>query len=199
MKLEKNKIVFGSVLAIVVIFIISYSMMVMGGDESESENLKQPLVPELEQEQKDYSSKLEAIDALKEIRETNAPSIYDEKLIDTLGFYDPYLPEKNKQRIIDSIYKAGRINYSTQTYRTPKTIENPNPLLMKTSKDSLPTKKTNSKIESQEIGLEHELFFASDPKINDIQVNLDTDPEVFVAVDGTQVVKSNYRLRMRLT
>ncbi|PRX53967.1 conjugative transposon protein TraM [Flagellimonas meridianipacifica] len=199
MKIEKNKIVFGSVLAIVVIFIISYSMMVMGDDESETENLKQPLVPELEQEQEDYSSKLKAIDDLKEVRETNAPSIYDEKLIDTLGFYDPYLPEKNKQRIIDSIYAAGRINYTEGTYRTAKTVRNPNPLPMKKSKDTLSKNTEENEIKGLEIGLEHELFFASNPKVNDIQVHLDTDPEVFVTVDGTQVVKSNYRLRMRLT
>jgi hypothetical protein len=199
MKLEKNKIVFGSVLAIVIIFIISYTMLVMSGDESETENLRQPLVPELEQEQEDYSSKLEAIDDLKEVRETNAPSIYDEKLIDTLGFYDPDLPEKEKQRIIDSIYKAGRINYTSRTYRNPKTIKNSNPLPMKKSKDTMNINSKEKEIVSKEIGLEHELFFASDPKINDIQVHLDTDPEIFVKVDGTQVVKSNYRLRMRLT
>lgn len=199
MKLEKNKIVFGSVLVIVIIFIISYSMLVMSGDESETENLRQPLVPELEQEQEDYSSKLEAIDDLKEVRETNAPSIYDEKLIDTLGFYDPDLPEKEKQRIIDSIYKSGRINYTSSNYRNPKTNENPNPLAMKKSKDTMNINSKEKEIVSKEIGLEHELFFASDPKINDIQLNLDTDPEIFVMVDGTQVVKNNYRLRMRLT
>ena len=199
MKLEKNKIVFGSILVIVVVFIISYSMLVMGDDESETENLRQPLVPELEQEQEDYSSKLEAINALKEVRETNAPSIYDEKLIDTLGFYDQELLEKKKQRIIDSIYKAGRINYTSRTYRNPKTIKNSNPLPMKKSKDTMNINSKEKEIVSKEIGLEHELFFASDPIINDIQLSLDTDPEIFVMVDGTQVVKSNYRLRMRLT
>ena len=37
MKIEKNKIVFGSVLAVVVVFIIAYTISVMSGDESESE------------------------------------------------------------------------------------------------------------------------------------------------------------------
>ncbi len=197
MKIEKNKIVFGSVLAIVVIFIISYSMLVMGNDDSETENLKQPLIPELEQEQEDYTSKLDALNDLKEVRETNAPSIYDEKLIDSLGFYDPDLPEKEKERIIDSIYTAGRINYTKQTYRV--TNSSPNSTPMKTSKDTTLASSEENKIEPKEIGLEHQLFFSSDPKINEINVQLDTDPSIYVSVDGTQVVRSNHRLRMRLT
>lgn len=117
MKIEKNKIVFGSVLAVIFIFLISYSVMMMGDDESENENLKQTVVPELEQNQKEYDSKLDAINDLKEVRETNAPSIYDEKLIDSLGFYDADLPEKEKERIVDSIYASGQIKYSERSYR----------------------------------------------------------------------------------
>lgn len=101
MKIEKNKIVFAAVLAVVFIFLISYSIMVMGNDESENENLKETSVPALEEDQKEYDSKLDAINDLKEVRETNAPSIYDEKLIDSLGFYDADLPEKEKERIVD--------------------------------------------------------------------------------------------------
>ena len=48
MKVEKNKIVFAAVLAVIFIFLISYSVMVMGDDESETENLQQTLVPDLE-------------------------------------------------------------------------------------------------------------------------------------------------------
>ena len=112
MKIEKNKIVFGAVIAVILLFLISYSLMIMGDDESESQNLKQTLVPELEQESKEYDSKLDAINDLREVRETNAPSIYDEKLIDSLGFYDTKLTEKEKERIVDSIYESGRIKYS---------------------------------------------------------------------------------------
>ena len=87
MKVEKNKIVFAAVLAVIFIFLISYSMMVMGDDESDNENLEQTLIPDLDENQKEYDSKLDAINDLKEVRENNAPSIYDEKLIDSLGFY----------------------------------------------------------------------------------------------------------------
>ena len=117
MKIEKNKIVFAAVLAVIFIFLISYSVMVMGDDESENENLEQTLIPDLEENQKEYDSRLDAINDLKEVRENNAPSIYDEKLIDSLGFYDPDLPEREKERIVDSIYDAGKIKYSEKKYR----------------------------------------------------------------------------------
>ena len=117
MKIEKNKIVFAAVLTVIFIFLISYSMMVLGDDESKQENLNQTLVPDLEENQKEYDSKLDAINDLKEVRENNAPSIYDEKLIDSLGFYDPDLSEREKERIVDSIYEAGKIQYSVKKYQ----------------------------------------------------------------------------------
>ncbi len=120
MKIEKNKIVFASVLAVIFIFLISYSLLLMGDDETDSENLDQYLVPAINDDQKEYTSKLDAINDLKKVRENNAPSIYDEKLIDSLGFYDPDLPEKEKERIVDSIYSAGRITYSNKTYSNIK-------------------------------------------------------------------------------
>ena len=97
MKIEKNKIVFIAVLAIVFIFLISYSVMIMGDDDNENDNLEQTLIPDLEENQKEYDSKLDALNDLKEVRENNAPSIYDEKLIDSLGYYDPDLPEREKE------------------------------------------------------------------------------------------------------
>ena len=103
MKVEKNKIVFAAVLAVIFIFLISYSMMVMGDDKSENENLEQTLIPDLEENQKEYDSKLDAINDLKEVRENNAPSIYDEKFLDSTGLYNPDLPEQEKKRIVDSI------------------------------------------------------------------------------------------------
>ena len=196
MKIEKNKIVFAAVLVVIFIFLISYSMMVMGDDESENENLEQTLVPDLEENQKEYDSKLDAINDLKEVRENNAPSIYDEKLIDSLGFYDPDLPEREKERIVDSIYEAGKIQYSDKRYQNP------------VQKKVVPKKvqeidsaeiKREQKIEAKELGLEHQLFFAAAPKPNEVSIIGNTDETIYVVVDGDQVVKANTRLRMRLT
>ena len=196
MKIEKNKIVFAAVLAVIFIFLISYSMMVMGDDESENDNLEQTLVPDLDENQKEYDSKLDAINDLKEARETNAPSIYDEKLIDSLGFYDPDLPELEKERIIDSIYDAGKIQYSEKRYQNigQKKVAQKNVQQI----DSAEIKR-EQKIEAKELGLEHQLFFAASPKPNEFSILGTTDETIYVVVDGDQIVMANTRLRMRLT
>jgi hypothetical protein len=194
--MEKNKIVFVAVLAVIFIYLISYTIMIMGDDESENENLEQTLVPDLEENQKEYDSKLEAIDALKEVRETNAPSIYDEKLIDSLGYYDPDLPQREKERIVDSIYATGRIQYSEKKYQNlgqKKVAQKKIEII-----DSAEVKR-ELQIQTKELGLEHQLFFAAAPKRNDIYNTGKTDAAIYVAVDGDQVVMANTRLKMRLT
>ena len=196
MKIEKNKIVFIAVLAIVFIFLISYSVMVMGNDDNENDNLEQTLVPDLEENQKEYDSKLDALNDLKVVRENNAPSIYDEKLIDSMGYYDPDLPEREKKRIVDSIYNAGKIQYSEERYANygQKKVKKIQPVEI----DSAEILR-DLKIEAKELGLEHQLFFAAAPKPNELSIIGNTDATIYVVVDGDQVVKANTRLRMRLT
>lgn len=200
MKIEKNKIVFVAVMLCVVLFIVGYAMMALGGDEEPSIENNQIPVPELGEEQEQYKTKLEALDAIKEERQTNAPSIYDESLLDSTGVYDPDLMEKKRMRIIDSIYKEGRIDYSEGTYRNPKTGK---VALGNTKRDTASTtKKVDDKdpsIEVKELGLEHQLFFASDPKEQHLEINGTTDAQILVRVDGTQTVRQHYRLRMRLS
>src|SRR5690606_32372478 len=161
MKIEKNKIVFATVLAVIFLFLISYSLMVMGKDENEGQNLEHTLVPPLEENQKQYQSKLDAINDLKEVRETNAPSIYDEKLIDSLGFYDRKLPEREKERIVDSIYAVGKIKYSERTYQN---LGNKKIATKKIQEIDSAELKREQLVEAKEMGLEHQLFFASAPK-----------------------------------
>jgi hypothetical protein len=196
MKIEKNKIVFIAVLAIVFIFLISYSVMVMGDDDNENDNLEQTLIPDLEENQKEYDSKLDALNDLKEVRENNAPSIYDEKLIDSLGYYDPDLPEREKKRIVDSIYNAGKIQYSEKRYQNfgQKKVEKKQHVEIDSSEIL-----RELKIKAKELGLEHQLFFAAVPKPNELAIIGNTDATIYVIVDGDQVVKANTRLRMRLT
>lgn len=196
MKIKKNKIVFGTVIAVIFIFLISYSLMILGDDKSESQNLKQTLVPELDQESKEYDSKLDAINDLREVRETNAPSIYDEKLIDSLGFYDTDLTEKEKERIVDSIYESGRIKYSErihQEFSPEQKLDTPTPRVASEETEQ------EQKIEAKEMGLEHQLFFASSPSSDSKLIAADIPSVVHAVVDGNQVVKANSRLRMRLT
>jgi len=195
MKIEKNKIVFAAVLAVIFLFLIAYSLMVMGDNESENENLEQTLVPNLEENQKEYDSKLDAINDLKEVRENNAPSIYDEKLIDSLGYYDPDLPEREKERIVDSIYSTGKIKYSETTYQNLEERKIVHKKIQKIDPEEI---KREQKIEAKEMGLEHQLFFAAAPKSNTVSISRNTDETIMVVVDGDQVVKANTRLRMRL-
>ncbi len=195
MKIEKNKIVFAAVLAVILLFLISYSIMILGDDENETENLEQTLIPDLEENQKEYDSKLDAINDLKEGRENNAPSIYDEKLIDSLGYYDPDLPELEKERIVDSIYAAGKIKYSKSSYQN---LGERKTAPIKVQEIDSAEIKREQKIEAKELGLEHQLFFAASPKPNDISNLGNTDPIIYAVVDGDQVVQANSRLRMRL-
>ena len=199
MKVEKNKIVFAAVMLCVVLFIVGYAMMALGGDEEPSIDNNQIPVPELGEEQEQYKTKLEALDAIKEERQTNAPSIYDESLLDSTGVYDPDLMEKKKMRVIDSIYNEGRIDYSQGTYRNPK----PKIVALgNTKRDTASTSKIvddkDPSIEMKELGLEHQLFFASYPMEQPMQVNGTTDSQILVRVDGTQTVRQHYRLQMRL-
>ena len=182
MKVEKNKIVFAAVLAVLFIFLISYSILIMGDDKSENENLEQTLIPELEQNQKEYDSKLDAINDLKE-------------MIDSLGYYNPDLPEMEKERIVDSIYAAGKIRYSDKSYEHiggKRTAPN------KVQEIDSTELKMEQKIAAKELGLEHQLFFAANPKKNELSILGSTDDMIYAVVDGNQVVKANSRLRMRL-
>ena len=196
MKVEKNKIIFAGVLAIIFLFLISYSVMLMEDEDNDEDTVQQTLVPELEDDQKEYDSKLDAINDLKEVRESTAPSIYDEKLLDSTGLYNPDLPEQKKQRIVDSIYKAGKIKYSQKRYQNlgqKRVVQQTVPKM-----DSAEVKR-EQKIEAKELGLEHQLFFAASPKHNEVSIIGNTDETIYVVVDGDQVVQSNTRLRMRLT
>lgn len=203
MKIEKNKIVFISVLVVIVVFLITYTLMITGGDDEEQENLRQTEVPILEEESQEiYDSKLEAIDNLKEVREKNAPSMYDEALLDSLGYYDTELPDKEKERKIDSIYELGEArqaqiaNLSQSRQTNPPENNSPSHIkrIPKANSDEI---REAQKIEAKEMGLEHQLFFASAPMKSEVSTGT-TDKEIKVVVDGTQVVKANSRLRMRL-
>src|SRR5690606_5843917 len=100
---------------------------------------------------------------------------------------------KEKVRIVDSIYKQNKINYTESKYVFPERYRRK----PKVEEDSLPTKKEET-IALKELGLEHQLFFASDPMTNPKIGIANTGVNIFVEVDGNQVVKTNYRLRMRL-
>lgn len=200
MKIEKNKLVVAAIILCVILFIVSYSVSIMGNDEEATIENNQIPVPELEGEQKEYKSKLEAVDDLKEVRQTNAPSIYNEALLDSTGVYDPDLLDKKKMQMVDSIYKQGQIRYSKRTYEHINPRYNPPKSSKKIVKDTIDNaiEEKEMNIAAKERALEHQLFFASHPVENDNLNSQNTDAFIYVRVDGTQTVKTNYRLQMRL-
>lgn len=198
MKIDKKKITFAVVIGAVVIFIIAYSMLAFGGSDTKEDELLQPLVPTLETTQDDYNSRLEAVDDLKEVRETNAPSIYDEKYLDSTGVFDPNFVEKEKQRLVDSIYTNSRIDYNKGTFRNPNPIRDSvvNAIANKKKTKEQIELSTSPEIDPKEMDLEQQLFFASNPLPIPNKIE-ETVPTLNVIVDEKQVLKVNDRLEMR--
>lgn len=195
MKLERHKLIFSILILGLLIFIGIYSAMMLGEEDTPNLDSQQILIPALKEDTKTYESKLDAINDLKEVKQTNAPSIYDERLLDSTGVYDTDLLTKEKQRMVDSIYNAGRINYSNRSFQEP-TIRWPlqAEVIRKDTMVAKPPKETAS---IKSLGLEHQLFFASNPKSKKLKSTIKPNP-LPVMVDGTQTVKANYRLSMRL-
>lgn len=193
MKIERNKIVFASIIGMIVLFIGSYSMVVLKKDEDPTIQTNRIPIPELQDEQKEYDSKLDAINDLKEVREANAPSIYDERMLDSSGVYDPDLPDKKKAQIVDSIYNQGRINYADNSYRksrVQKVIKKVNP------SGSIADKQDYGKTLSSDKTVFKD-FFNSNPNKSE-RIEKSTDDVIHVVVNGDQVVKTFSRLEMRL-
>ena len=197
MKIEKNKLLFGGIIIAVVLFIAGYSLMLLEDKEASDTELKQTQVPELEDEQKAYSSKLDAVNAVKEKRETNAPSVYDVTLLDSTGLYDPNLKERERQRIVDSIYKHGRIDYSEGAYRRPI------PKIDSLAPGSGPVAQKMANITKEAVPIDfttaHSAFFNSMPVVDKEATSTGIDVVVPVVVNGQQTVKTNSRLELRLT
>tara|TARA_R110000764_G_scaffold240089_1_gene342242 strand:- start:15898 stop:16839 length:942 start_codon:yes stop_codon:yes gene_type:complete len=199
MKLDKKKIVFGIVILLVLVFMVVYAMLFLTDGGDAGAQLDQPLVPALETAQKEYTSKLEALDDLKEVKTTNAPSIYDEKYLDSTGVFDPDFIDREKARIVDSIYRLGRIDYTQGSYRKPfqenkvkgnvqvskKTIEQENGA--EQNESTMPT--------LPEMALDQQLFFASDPQSD---VDDRNGMVIFAIVHRTQTVRAHDRLEFQL-
>lgn len=196
MKIEKNKIVFAAVLAVIVLFLVCYGISLSIEDESE-EQLTQTEIPILEQEQLEYESKLDALNDLKKVNPQTAPSIYDENLLDSLGYYNPQYAEQEKQRVVDSIYRANQKLYSAQESKTYIRTSNQKAIPAEQSPE---VQQQERQVIHQKLGLEHQLFFAAATSTSLKATALDPKSEdvVQAVVDGDQVVKANTRIQLRL-
>lgn len=192
MKIDKKKIVFASILLIVLIFTVSYSILVFFSDD-ELQTVDQTVVPELMEEETSYSSKMKALDALKEERERQIPSVYSETLLDSMGVYDPSLEKKERDRVIDSIYEFRFLDVDD-----PDSF-NPQEAIVGEQfgkKDSIVPRE----VSIQDLALEHSAFFHAGNTTKELIVEPHTQEKTFSAVvSGDQTVRSKDRLELRLS
>ena len=188
MKIDKKKIVFASILLIVLIFIVSYSILVFFGEE-EIHTLEQPVVPELMEEETTYTSKMKALDALKEERERQIPSVYSEALLDSMGVYDPALEEKEREWVIDSIYQS-RFLDDESPYTEESFME---------EDFSMEDSVAPQQVTGQDLAEGHKSFFHTGNISAEIPIQSNAHEEGFKAVvNGDQTVRTNDRLELRL-
>ncbi|RIV37529.1 conjugative transposon protein TraM [Flagellimonas lutimaris] len=187
MKLDRNKLLFIGLLISICGFIILYALQM--SETSKDKEVSQPKVPELTEEPEEYRSKLEAVDAIKEERDRTKPSLYGEEYIDSTGIYDPELHEKQRQRIVDSIYKEGRIDYGAGTYRKPKSRTQPKWDNQTKSPDPKPKPKP------VDFSKAHTAFFGSEVLQRD---SVHPPVAIRAVVNGEQKVRAKNRLELRL-
>jgi len=197
MKLDKKKIVFGIVILLVLVFMVVYAMLFLTDGGDAGVQLDQPLVPALETTQKEYASKLEALDDLKEVKTTDAPSMYDEKYLDTTGVFDPDLIDAEKAKMVDSIYRLGRIDYTQGSYRKSLVENKAKVHVPKKPKELEHGSEQNESTTPTlpEMALEQQLFFASNPQSDEDDRN---EMVILAMVHRTQTVRANDRLEFRL-
>jgi len=195
MKIDKKKIVFIGIVVAVFGFIVFYTVQVTGEKDVSETELTQPEVPELQEEQKEYSSKLDAINDLKEVRESNAPSIYDQSMLDSTGTFDPLYEEKERQRIVDSIYREGRINYDAGTVRNSPSD------YAKGSDSRNSSIKENEDLAIPNFSEAHSAFFSIEQQVETKPIDTitsNTDAFILVEVNGEQTVRNEERLELRM-
>lgn len=192
MKIDKKKLVFGSMVIVVLAFIVIYGFMVFGEDTESQNQLDQTTVPLLEEDQKEYKTRMEAVDNLQEKKPSNAPSMYDEALMDDEGNYDPYLPEKEKMELMDSILASGP---DIEDYDL-KIIQDPSEKII----DSiLPSLRLSKPLEIKSIGNGHTAFFVNTFSQHSKSIINSNHQTIYALVNGDQVVRKDERLELRLS
>lgn len=190
MRIDKKKVVFTSIIVIVITFIISYGMLVFKEKEVPA-GLDQPLVPELEEEQETYTSKIDALNDLKEERERDIPSMYSNYILDSLDAYAPAIEERERDWIVDSIYRYGRVDYEGVNFQDEaEEIDSEGVLASKVEQDF------QSNFKEQ-----HAAFFRSAPVpavSRENNVSLEKEPRFLAVVNGDQQVRTHDRLELLL-
>lgn len=190
MKQQKNKIVFVLVMVCMVLFITIYSIITFGKDKKTELKPDRIPMPDLEGNSVEYESKMEALDAIKDERETEAPQLYPDHMVDDKGYFNPDYMEYEKHRIIDSVYQSkGFVDVPQLQIEEAPVLKSIEP---KEKKERLGELKKS--ISVQELALNHHLFFASKTVLSkDVG-----DKQLLAYVDGEQTLREGHRLAMRL-
>lgn len=196
MKLQKNKIVFVLVLVCVVLFTAIYTVLRFGKDKKVGLDPERIPMPDLEGKPVEYESKLKAIEAIKEERETNAPELYPDHMVDDKGYFNPDYMEYEKQRIIDSVYNHSERMAKRTDLQEVKEVQREVVKEKETPGDEM--RMAPEPISIQERSLSHQLFFASDPSGTQGMMVSDSGQRILAYVDGDQTIRDGHRLNLRL-
>lgn len=191
MKTNKSKVVFISILVCILLFIVGYSIMIFGENDSESTNLSTVPLPALEKERKQYNSKVEAIGDIKKERTYQPPTLYEEDLTDSTGSLLSDLELLQKEILVDSVLTIGTIEYTEKPIR---------PQIKKTESETNDYEKDLNEIDDG-IKDRHHDFFNQIPEIEipEVAPNFYTNGFIKVKVHGSHKLKDHYRVTMRLT
>jgi hypothetical protein len=196
MKAQKNKIVFVLVMVCVVLFLTIYGIMTFGKDKEPELDPERIPIPDLEENQVEYESKLRALEALKEEREVTAPPIYPDHMIDDKGYFNPDYMEYEKQRVIDSIYSGSKFDPAPvdvpEMEKVPQIKEMGDPISGEEKSGDLRT------VSLQERVLSHQFFFSSNPELVQDVDSIGRRAPISAFVDGDQTISDGHRLSMRL-
>ena len=196
MKTQKNKIVFVLVLACMVLFITIYSIVTFGKPKKESLDVGRIPMPDLEDTSVEFETKLEAVEAIKVEKQSTAPQVYPDHMVDDKGYFNPDYMEYEKQRIIDSVFDTNAFTAKKVSVSDAGVM----PRLGTVKKVKVDDEKLTmgSPRTETELGLVHQLFFASNPKRNRSDGNLPTTAVAKVYVDGDQTLRDGQRLDLQL-
>lgn len=190
MNLDKKKVFFIGIVTLLLAFIVSYALWGLEEEPASDPGMVNPETPKLSEESREYRSRMEAVDGLREERNNIPPSLYPEEKREAARDYDPYLEETKKQALMDSILQYGPDieNYDTQAVDTTRI-----------SRDKIETDTTEIRQVLPELnpGQGHpEFFFGSKAAL--IPDNRNTGKAFSAIVNGDQVVRKDERLELLL-
>ncbi|MGY5851139.1 conjugative transposon protein TraM [Salegentibacter sp. F14] len=175
MRIDKKKVVFGGVIICVIGFIVLYSLYVFGTEKQPKETFKNPELPLLEVTEKEYESKLEAIDDIEPEKQRRIPELYEP-------------PQKEELERENKLYQEEEMEYWK--------ADSSQKIIQRAIEDSLITLKTEDpkrKEVFEDLSDGHTEFFLG-AKVAETQNGLVLKSRVY----GNQVIKTGMRIILEL-